>query len=172
MAELNSSPEKKGGKSPRKKFSARVDLTAMVDLAFLLITFFMLTTTLQKARIFQLDMPVGPSGGEAASRTLTVCLGSNHQVVTYLGLPDKPIVGPNLVGFDKDGLRKTIADMKRDVEQKTHKSILVIVKPSDKSLYGDMVGALDELKINSVEQYAVADIMDKDIAYLKDKKVY
>lgn len=144
----------------------------MVDLAFLLITFFMLTTTLQKARIFQLDMPVGPSGAEAASRTLTVCLGSNHQVVTYLGLPDKPILGPNLVGFDKDGLRKTIADMKRDVEQKTHKSMLVIVKPSDKSLYGDMVGALDELKINGVEQYAVADIMDKDIAYLKDKKVY
>ena len=59
MAELNTgdSGSSKGGKVRSKKQNSKVDLTAMVDLAFLLITFFMLTTSLSKPQSMDLGLP-------------------------------------------------------------------------------------------------------------------
>ena len=60
MAELNTGDgggKKGGGKVRSKKSNAKVDLTAMVDLAFLLITFFMLTTSLSKPQSMDLGLP-------------------------------------------------------------------------------------------------------------------
>lgn len=92
MAELNSSPEKTSGKIPRKRMSTRVDLTAMVDLAFLLITFFMLTTSLLKPQMFHVTMPDGTPTKEpfelSDKRTMTICLGKNNQVISYLGMTE------------------------------------------------------------------------------------
>jgi len=92
MAELDTSGggKKGGGKVRTKKKSTRVDLTAMVDLAFLLITFFILTTTLQKPKAMDLIMPdkddvlktVEPV---AASRTMTIILGSNNRFEWWIG---------------------------------------------------------------------------------------
>ncbi len=173
MAELNSSPEKAGRKSPRKRLSTRVDLTAMVDLAFLLITFFMLTTTLQKPRIFELAMPVDEApGGVPASRTLTLCIGSNHHVISFRGTIDEPIGEPKVLNFDNSGVRKTILDTKEIVSKNTNAPMIVLIKSSDKSQYGDLVNTLDELKIAGVEIYAVVDITPKDVAYLKSRSVY
>lgn len=63
MAELNVSTGKTGRKNRTSKMPVRVDLTAMVDLAFLLITFFMLTTSLTKPREMPVVMPAdGPPG--------------------------------------------------------------------------------------------------------------
>ena len=60
MAELNTDGgggKKGSGKVRSKKQNSKVDLTAMVDLAFLLITFFMLTTSLSKPQSMDLGMP-------------------------------------------------------------------------------------------------------------------
>ncbi|MBW4890188.1 biopolymer transporter ExbD [Mucilaginibacter sp. HMF5004] len=176
MAELNSSPEKTGGKSPRKKLAARVDLTAMVDLAFLLITFFMLTTSMNKPGMFGLNMPTDerpdPPMFIPESRTMTLCIGSNHQVLYYLGMTEKPLTDPKLCTFNKEGLRKAILDMQALVLKNTGKSLMVLIKPSDKSQYVDLVNTLDEMKITGIEVFPIEDIGTKEIAFLKQKNVY
>ena len=84
MAELNTSDN--GKKRGRSKKALRVDLTAMVDLAFLLITFFILTTTLKEPKIMDVAMPADahPSG-VAASQTLSVVLGKDDKAAWYMG---------------------------------------------------------------------------------------
>src|SRR4051794_35034235 len=91
MAELDTSGggKHKGGKVRSKKASTRVDLTAMVDLAFLLITFFMLTTTLNKPKAMDLAMPDKTVKTNqlpvAATRSMTILLGSHNKLEWYLG---------------------------------------------------------------------------------------
>jgi biopolymer transport protein ExbD len=104
MAELNPSIPKTGRVHRRKKMNLRVDLTAMVDLAFLLITFFIMTTTLAKPKAMDLTMP--DKTGETdvpipSSRSLTVCLGKNNQLMYYLGELKNPVIAPAVTGFNK-----------------------------------------------------------------------
>jgi len=173
MAELNTAPEKQGKKVRSSKKALRVDLTAMVDLAFLLITFFMLTTTLSKPRAMDLNMPVGDEPGpQVASRTLTICLGKNNQAMYYLGLADKPLLPATVTDYSKSGLRHAIMEVQKRVLAATGKGLMVIIKPADTSVYENLVNALDEMTITGVPQFAIADIDAKDISMLKDKQAY
>jgi biopolymer transport protein ExbD len=173
MAELVAS-EKDGKRSSLKKLPPRIDLTAMVDLAFLLITFFILTTSLIKPKAMDVIMPPKdvPPGTDAASRTMTICLGKNNQVLWYLGLPDKPLIQPTMVNYSKTGLRAAIINTERSVLKNTGKTLQVILKPSSHSLYDNLVNSLDELDITGVPSYAIADISPKDIEMLKQKNAY
>src|SRR4051812_49380511 len=114
MAELDTSGggKHKGGKVRSKKASTRVDLTAMVDLAFLLITFFMLTTTLSKPKAMDMVMPDTSKPQEQlavpASRTMTVLLGSGNKIEWYIGETGKS--APTVDHFGKDGLRKALVE--------------------------------------------------------------
>jgi biopolymer transport protein ExbD len=118
MAELDTSGgDKKGGKVRSKKQSTRVDLTAMVDLAFLLITFFMLTTTLAKPQAMDMFMPDKNDKNEEldvkASRTMTVLLGSDNKIVWYMGvIGDNP---PTVDNFGKNGIRKSLVENNKKV---------------------------------------------------------
>jgi biopolymer transport protein ExbD len=171
MAELNSTPANNGGKKPlRKTQSLRVDLTAMVDLAFLLVTFFMLTTTLNKPKAMDLAMPDdGPSEVFVPqSRTLTLCLGKDNKLVMYKGLEQDPQV----LNYSKEGLRKALINAKEQIYASTGKDAIVVVKPSDRSKYGDLVNTLDELNITQNTRYAVVDITDKDVDLLKKQAIY
>ena len=113
-----------------------------------------------------------PPGGEGASRTMTICLGKNNQVLWYLGLPDKPLVQPTIVNYSKNGLRAAIINNERNVLKSTGKTLLVILKPSAHSIYDNLVNSLDELNITGVASYAIADISSKDIEMLKQKNAY
>src|ERR1700712_2892377 len=117
MAELDTSGggKKGGGKVRSKKSSTRVDLTAMVDLAFLLITFFILTTTLQKPKAMDLTMPDKDDKQinqlpVPETRTMTILLGSKNKVEWYMGMPSKPLTPPSVESFGKNGIRKTLLE--------------------------------------------------------------
>ncbi|GEP51702.1 biopolymer transport ExbD protein [Flavobacterium noncentrifugens] len=170
MAELNTgdSGGKKGsGKVRSKKSNSKVDLTAMVDLAFLLITFFMLTTTLSKPQSMNLGLPDKDPDKDKnidvkvdENRTMTILLGDNNKLVRYVGLLATPVSGgaPKDFAYGSDGIRKELLSRKEAVLQYTgnkDKGMIVIIKPSKKSNYRNLVDILDEMAIVNVPTYAI-----------------
>lgn len=102
--------KKKGGKPHGKKLSTRVDFTPMVDLGFLLITFFMLTTSLNKPKTMELNMPVKDDGAEKTavkvSQTVTVLLTGKDQVMYYFSDPvTLDPMTPQITDFSAGGIR-------------------------------------------------------------------
>jgi biopolymer transport protein ExbD len=169
MAELDTSGGggKKGKKVRSKKQSTRVDLTAMVDLAFLLITFFMLTTTLAKPQAMDMFMPDKNEQNDElpvkASRTMTVLLGSDNKIVWYMGVPGEN--APTVDNFGKSGIRQSFIDNNKKVLASTgdpKKGMLVIVKPTDKSDYKNFVDILDEIKIAGVPSYGIVNKIEAE----------
>jgi biopolymer transport protein ExbD len=158
MAELDTSKgggHKKGkGKKRTKKASTRVDLTPMVDLGFLLVTFFMLTTTFSKPQTMEINMPVkdptekGKGQDTKASQTMTIILGDNNKVFWFKGLPDT--ANYQTTDYSAKGLRSLLVDM-----NKTTKDLVCIIKPTDKSTYKNMVDVLDEMSIIGIKRYAL-----------------
>ena len=170
MAELNTGDGggKKGdGKVRSKKSNSKVDLTAMVDLAFLLITFFMLTTTLSKPQSMSLGLPDKEDKPDPKNqvkvdenRTMTILLGDDNKLIRYVGLLATPVSGgaPKDFSYGKDGIRKELLSRKKLVLEYTgnkDKGMIVIIKPSKKSTYRNLVDILDEMAIADVPTYAI-----------------
>lgn len=166
MAELNTDGGggKKGSKKVRsKKQNSKVDLTAMVDLAFLLITFFMLTTTLSKPQSMNLGLPDKNDSIKSdvkvdENRTLTILMGEKNHVKIFRGFLATPKLSPKTVEYGKDGLRKSLLEQKQMVLEYTgtkDKGMIVIIKPSKKSNYRNLVDVLDEMAIVGVPTYAI-----------------
>ena len=182
MAELDTSGggKNKGGKVRSKKQSTRVDLTAMVDLAFLLITFFMLTTTLAKPQAMDLAMPDKDENDQqeltvADNRTMTILLGDNNRLEWYMGLVDKPLTPPQVDNYGRNGIRKALIENAKKVIAATgdpKKGLIVLIKPSDQSNYRNFVDILDEMKVSNISQYAIVEISDPDIELLKRDGLY
>jgi biopolymer transport protein ExbD len=169
MAELNTGDGGggKGGKVRSKKQNSKVDLTAMVDLAFLLITFFMLTTTLSKPQSMSLGLPdkdvKSPPMLTDENRTMTIMLAGHNKIVRYVGLLATPVAGgaPKEFSYGKEGIRAEILSRKKSVlaystaKGKPKNGIIVIIKPTKKSNYRNLVDILDEMAIAGVETYAI-----------------
>ncbi|MGL2986940.1 ExbD/TolR family protein [Flavobacterium sp. RSSA_27] len=170
MAELNTGGggKKGGGKVRSKKQNSKVDLTAMVDLAFLLITFFMLTTTLSKPQSMNLGLPDKEDNPEKKqdikvdeNRTMTILLGENGKLVSYMGMISAPLAAPKDFAYGKEGIRKELLSRRKSVLEysaakgKPKNGIIVIIKPSKKATYRNLVDILDEMAIVEVPTYAI-----------------
>ncbi|MGF7082857.1 ExbD/TolR family protein [Mucilaginibacter sp. UYCu711] len=177
MAELETKPAANGnsGRVRSTKKAIRVDLTAMVDLAFLLITFFILTTTLQKPNVMALTMPDKEGdvvGGVPESRTMTVLIGANDKLEWYIGLPGKSLTAPAVDGFGKNGIRKALLEQSARIKREQGKDMVVLIKPSDKSNYANVVNLMDELNITNNERRAIVDITPGEVNLLKRDNIY
>ncbi len=176
MAELNTGGGNSKGKKVRsKKQNSGVDLTAMVDLAFLLITFFMLTTSMNKPQSMNLAMPEKAEENTdditeiAESRTMTILLGGDNKIAWYMGKVESPFEGPKDQVYGKDGIRLDIQAKVKSVPLATKdpkKGVIVIIKPSEKSNYRNLVDILDEMAINDVKAYAISEITPEELSML------
>lgn len=183
MAELNqdSGKQGKGGKVRAKKNSGKVDLTAMVDLAFLLITFFMLTTTLNKPQAMDVAMPdknvetdVNTDVDVDEHRSVALVLGSDDKLIWYQGDVKNPLQGPTVIDYSAEGLRAVLLRMKQLVPQQAGgKDIIVVIRPSEKSVTRNIIDALDEMKITDIKRYMISNrIMAEEVELLKTENLY
>ena len=146
---------KKGpGVKKGKKLSTRVDLTPMVDLGFLLITFFIFTTTMAQPTAMSLAMPKDTPNDQddvkvKESGALTIIMGKSNVVYYYFGSDPSKLQTTNY----KD-LRKVIIDKKRSTPTD---DFFVTIKPDKDASYKNVVDVLDEMTINDVKRYAMID---------------
>src|SRR5512140_2231352 len=125
MAEIiEQEKSKKVGKRRPKKHSTRIDMTPMVDLMCLLITFFMLTTAFAKPKVMVITMPEKNPKDKpidapkiSAERTLNIILTEGDKVYWYNGLiePKKPLPVMTKTDFSKDGIRKVLLARNKDL---------------------------------------------------------
>jgi biopolymer transport protein ExbD len=106
----------KNGKSKQKKFAVRVDFTPMVDMNMLLITFFMLCTTLSKSQTMEISMPSNDKSITEqqksmvkASQAITLLLGADNKLYYYEGEPNyKDYTSLKETSYTPDGIRSIL----------------------------------------------------------------
>jgi biopolymer transport protein ExbD len=175
------SGHKKGpGVKKAKKLSTRVDMTPMVDLGFLLITFFIFTTTMSTPSMMKLYMPKDEKDPKdltevKESGALTIMLGKGNGIYYYEGQikPD----GSNFQSTTYHDIRDVIIKKKQDVmklgrslgypKDTLDKDFVVVIKPNKESTYKNAVDILDEMTINQVHRFALVDITDDENMLIK-----
>ncbi len=199
MASIDTGAEQGGKKGPgvkkAKKLSTRVDMTPMVDLGFLLITFFVFTATMSSPTTLDLNMPKDIKKQDEQtevkeSSVLTVMLGKGDQVYYYEGKLVVDATGNNFKQTTFKGIRDIIVNKKKEVMDRYYqrpdpaceakakaegkpisncadKDFVVIIKPSDDATYRNTVDILDEMTINQVRTYAMVKIADVEYELIK-----
>jgi biopolymer transport protein ExbD len=177
MAEINApagKSHKRGGRRS-KKLSTRVDMTPMVDLGFLLITFFVVTTTWSKPHVTRLIMPAdGPASPLGNTAALTIVPVDGNKLFYYNGDLELAlregsygITGYGLNGGIGDIIRQKQAAMDRSYKG-GRKELMLLIKPSAEASYGNVVSLLDETLINQVSRYSLVDLTAEDLIAAKN----
>lgn len=170
MAEIIVSSNTKGRQSVGRHL--KIDMTPLVDLAFLLITFFIFTTSLTDRKGMKLVMPKdGPSMPLGESNALTLLLGDNNKVYAYAGdwkTAQKNGAVKETSYSETTGIGAVIRDRQQQLrsEMKDPAGLMVLIKASDASTYKNTVDALDEMLINGVTKYATVDMSPEERAIL------
>jgi biopolymer transport protein ExbD len=168
MKKLPRSPQSSPG--PRRSFRRILhpDMTPMVGLGFLLVTFFLLAADFNRPTVFQLTMPRRPSPDDAPQHlvcggALTILLGRNDQICYYYGVSESELdPEENYTDFSSTGLRRLLLAAKQKDE-----NMVVIIKPAAEARYQNIVDALDEMNISGQLRYCLADLTPPDQALLK-----
>lgn len=174
MAEMDTSSgggHKKGpGVKKPKKLSTRVDLTPMVDLGFLLITFFVFTTTMSKPTIMKMNEPKDEKPEEQMkvkeSATMTILLGKNDQVYYYMGTLSADSASQQFKSSNFKDIRQVILDKKRSVPDgdKPKSDLMYIIKADKEVNFKNVIDILDEMSINAIPagHYAEVDLSETE----------
>jgi len=153
----------------------------MVDLGFLLITFFIFTTRLGEPQALKLFMPndqdktISPNTtGEGL--TLTILLDEGNNIFYYHGIPENAIAAGKIFNstyYPKNGIGQVIRNKQNDIDQsgkypEGRKGMVVIIKPGPESSYKNMGDVLDEMLINGVSKYAVVKPSVEELQFLNN----
>lgn len=190
MADVPGGDEGGGGRHKKKrakKGSTHIDMTPLVDLAFLLLTFFILTTTMYKPSTLQLTFPVPPDEMDKpelqkVNNALTLFLTKDDQILYYRDAfePGETqltrtdfskittfLIEENRSTFDQvqelgrrfnaDEIDQFTYDSLRNEAQKRDEALFVIIKPDKDAKYRNMIDIVDDMDISGIGKYAVQD---------------
>lgn len=173
MAEIITSSNNHSKRRNIRK-SLKVDMTPMVDLGFLLITFFIFTTSMAEQKIANLIMPAdGPSSNLAETDALTILLTQNNSVYIYNGSFENAIKNKAYVVTNYNvyaGLGNVIRKRQQWLQQhnKSGKNNLtLLIKPTNAATYKNVIDALDEVAINDVKKYAIVTPSQEELAFIR-----
>lgn len=160
-----------------KKASTRVDMTPLADLGFLLITFFMFTTTFSKPNVMGLNMPPKNPNIETPENTPEIDLKNSISIIIggdntlYWHQQDKTKLTVDQLhetNYSKEGIRKEILAARKRATNPDN--FTVIIKPTDESNYENLVNVLDEMEITESSRYGIVDIFQNEIDAYKQKR--
>ena len=179
MAQIENSAVERNGRSfsRNKKQLLRIDMTPMVDLGFLLITFFVFTTTISTPKATDLFMPKDDTNDPQPlpkSLALSLLLDDNDKVYYYHGdfndaLQANEIFETNYSTYT--GMGKIIRQKQKDIDAggkfaEGRKGLMLLIKPSSKSVYKNVIDAMDEAAINDVKKYAIVELTEGELNFL------
>ena len=180
---------KKGpGVKKAKKLSTRVDMTPMVDLGFLLITFFIFTSTMSSPTTMDLNMPKDTEKKEEETKVkmsgaLTIMLGRDNNIFYYEGELTNENASQAFKSSTFKDIRDVIINKKKEVESRyvtdpacedkaraegkdpkdcRQKDFFVLIKPTEEANYKNVIDLLDEMTINKVARYALLEPFDTE----------
>lgn len=176
MAEITvAAAGKKPGARRAKRLSTRVDLTPMVDLGFLLITFFIFSSRLSEPKSLRLHVPKPStdSTNVGAGNALTAIPVNSRTILYYHGAWQEALAS-NTWGFTgwsvSDGIGEVIRKKKAALESKQKgagNELILIIKPTDETSFQDLVNLLDEILINDLSRYAITDITEEEQRFVE-----
>lgn len=151
----------------KEKQGIITDMNSMVDMAFLLLTFFMLTTTMYRPRAMELVMPVPPDKNEQApeeqaikaSRALTLIAMPDNKLYYYHGLPKS---GIKATDYGKAGLRVLLQKFRAEADKP-----VALIKPHPDCTFANMIELLDEMNVNNIERYAIDDVNEEELQLMQ-----
>lgn len=161
---------KKGpGVKKAKKLSTRVDLTPMVDLGFLLITFFVFTTTMSKPTAMNMNEPKDDPNNQLKvknSGAMTILLGKNDQVYYYMGELSAEDASSQFKSSSFKDIRDIILKKKKETPIG---DLMYIIKADKESTFKNAIDILDEMSISAVPpgHYAEVDISETEAMLVK-----
>jgi len=176
MAEITTNSKPKKGH--RKIHSTRIDLTPMVDLGFLLLTFFVFTTTLAKANAMRLVLPKDDckdcNTNTPQSGALTL-IADEGKVWYYNGMLEDAIKKGQPVAVDyngAEGIRKVVLSLKKDLiqHQGSDSNLMIMLKALPNSNFKNTMDLLDEMLINNVHRYMMVNLSKEEETLLATKK--
>jgi biopolymer transport protein ExbD len=186
MAQIENTANVRKGKSfsHNKKQIIRIDMTPMVDLGFLLITFFVFTTTMSIPKATDLFMPKDPTNIKDSTKliddlALTLLLDKDNRVYYYNGIFDNAMSANTIFETNYstyEGIGKVIRQKQKDINASGkfadgRKGLMLLIKPTSGSVYKNVIDALDEAVINDVRKYAIVEPTNEEIGYIQSKKV-
>lgn len=160
-----------------RKNTLRIDMTPMVDLGFLLITFFVITAELSKPSVMNLAMPKDDAKNPnqlGESYALNILLGEKQHYY-YFGSWENAFSEKRVQATSLTGLRQVIRERQQLLDDSIRypegrKGLMMLIKPSPLSDYNSLVDVLDEAIIHAVEKYAVIRISEEEKEWLRQRK--
>jgi len=176
---INEDNSSRVGVKRMKRHSLKIDMTPMVDLGFLLISFFVVTIEMSKPVAAKLNMPKDGEGTVLKeSAALTLLLTNNREIWYYHGFLEEALKNNQIFKSSysySDGIGQVIRDKQIVLDnnpqmKEGRDELTILIKSNYNADYTGIVDVLDEIVINKVKRYALAKITEEEKRFLKEKE--